>query len=114
MRYGRSVTMWDGGSARPVSGSLANRDEQTDHRFVDVGRVPGTWRIDGVVAGPELDALLCAVAMLLVKGHVPLKAADHFIAFRVHLPTRPRLIEPEERNEAPFRSIIAVTLIISV
>src|SRR6185503_9780857 len=65
-----------------------------------------------IVAGTELVALLRSVRQLLLKRHVPLKAADDLLSRRMHFPAAPALLEPEQADDSAFLEVVGVALAI--
>jgi hypothetical protein len=57
---------------------------------------------------------LRSVGKILVQGHLPLEAADHFVARRVHFPAGPRLLEAKETDDSALVQIIGMALAIGL
>src|SRR6185295_11024803 len=79
-----------------------------------VRRVPRSELVDRIIAGAELVALLRPVGQLLMQRQMPLDDADHFIARRMHLPARPRLLEAIEAGQPALVEVVAVPLHIAI
>ena len=90
---GNASGIVDGAAALLIAGANYVKSK----KLKPIGRIV-SWAYAGVE--PEIMGIgpVPAVRKLLAQNHVALDAADDLVAGRMHLPARPRRIEPEKRR----------------